>query len=50
MAANQGLQDLNSGLSSNFWWLRSAKHVKFAEECMMCTVTCFSKKNYSQIG
>ena len=28
---------LNRGLSSNFWWLRSAHHEKFTEECVMHT-------------
>ena len=27
---------LNSGLSSNFWWLKNANHVKFTEKCVMC--------------
>ena len=26
-----------TGLSSNFWWVRSANHGKFTEECVMCT-------------
>ena len=34
IAANQ--TGLNRGLSSNFWWLRSANHLKFTEECVMC--------------
>ena len=33
----QNAPGLNRGLSSNFWWLRSANHVKFTEECMMCS-------------
>ena len=28
---------LNRGLSGNFWWLISANHMKFTEECVMCT-------------
>ena len=28
--------DLNRGLSSNLWWLRSANHVKFTQEYNMC--------------
>ena len=35
MQANQSASGLNRGLLSNFWWLRSANHVKFTEECMM---------------
>ena len=31
----QNALDLNRGLSSKFWWLKSANHVKFAEECVM---------------
>ena len=27
---------LNRSISSNFLWLRSANHVKFTEECVMC--------------
>ena len=27
----------NSELSSKFYWLRSVNHVKFTEECMICT-------------
>ena len=29
--------DMNRGLSSNFWWLRSANPVWFTKECVMCT-------------
>ena len=28
---------MNRDLSSNFWWLRSANHVKFTEESVICT-------------
>ena len=28
---------LNRGLTSNFWWLRRANHLKFTEQCVMCT-------------
>ena len=34
MAANQSAPDFNRGLSSNFWWLTSAKYVHFAEACL----------------
>ena len=36
MKENQSALELNRGLSSNFWWLRSANHVKFTEECVKC--------------
>ena len=36
MVENQNAPDLNKGLSSNFWWLKIADHVKFTEECAMC--------------
>ena len=32
---NQCAPDLNRDLSSNFWWLRSANHMKFIEEYVM---------------
>ena len=35
---NQSASGLNRGLSSNFWGLRNANHVKFTEECVMCMV------------
>ncbi len=28
---------LNRGLSSNYWWLRIANHMKFTEEWIICT-------------
>ena len=34
MAANK---KVNRGLILNFWWLRSANHVKFTEEHVMST-------------
>ena len=37
MVANQRAPGFNRGMSSNFWWLTSAKHVKFTEECVICT-------------
>ena len=38
MAADKtGTKGLYSGLSSNTWFQRSENHVKFTEECMMCT-------------
>ena len=27
---------LTRGMSSNFWWRRSANHMKFTEECAIC--------------
>ena len=33
----QSSSGLNIGLSSNFWLLRIANHVKFTEECVVCT-------------
>ena len=33
MMANQSNSSLNRGLSSNFWQLKSANHMKFKEEC-----------------
>ena len=36
MVANQSALGLNRSLSSNFWWLRNANHVKFKEEYVMC--------------
>ena len=37
MMLNQSALDLNRGLSSNFWWLRDANHVRFTDECALCT-------------
>ena len=38
MAANHTQSsDLNRGLSSKFWWLRSTNRIKFTEKCLMCT-------------
>ena len=37
MAANQSAPGLNRGLSSNFWWLSSAEHGKFTEQCRIYT-------------
>ena len=36
MVANQSVPGLNRGLSSDFWRLRRANHVKFTEECVIC--------------
>ena len=36
MAANQSTPDLKRDKLSNFWKLKSANHVKFTEECVMC--------------
>ena len=48
MTANQNAPDLNRGLSSNFWWLRSANHVKFTEERVLCTENhVLAKKNFT---
>ena len=52
MATNQtSVPGLNSGLSKNIWWQRSANHVKFIEEYMMSTKKAYSnqkkKKNYN---
>ena len=33
----QSASGLNRGLSSNFYWLLSANHEKFTEECVMFT-------------
>ena len=44
MAGNQSAPGLNRGLSSNFWWLKSANHVKFTEECDPYKEECFSQK------
>ena len=38
IAANQ------TGLSSNFWWLRSAHYGKFTEKCDVYKEACFSEK------
>ena len=43
--AESNAPTLNRGLSSNFWWMRSANHVKFTEECVMCEAY-FSKKMF----
>ena len=41
----QSTLGLNRDLSSNFWWLSCANHVKFTEECVMCTKkNVFAKK------
>ena len=37
MATNQSTSGLNRVLPSNFWWLRSANHVKFTENCVIST-------------
>ena len=37
MAANQSVPRLNRDLSPNFWWLKSANHVKSTEDCVMST-------------
>ena len=34
---NRSSTGKNRGMSTNFCWLRSANHVKFPEECLMCT-------------
>ena len=38
MASNQtkGSIGFNKGLLSSFWWLKSANHLKFTGECVMC--------------
>ena len=49
MAANQiSTSNLNRGLLSNFWWLRSANHVKFTEECVMriLELSCIAVKDF----
>ena len=38
---------LNRGLSSNFWWLRCANHVKFTKECDVYRETSFSQKIFT---
>ena len=45
MAANQSASGSNRVLSSNFWWLRNANHVKFTEESAMCMEKRFNQKN-----
>ena len=40
---------MNRGLTLNFWFLRSAKHVKFTEECVYREV-CFSQNKSLQMG
>ena len=35
MAANQSDSSLKRSVSSNFWELKSANHVKFPEKCVM---------------
>ena len=32
----QCVPGLNRGLCLSFWWLRSANHMKFTEECVIC--------------
>ena len=44
MNANQSVPGLNRALPLNFWWQRSANHVKFAEEYVMCIEKHFSPK------
>ena len=39
LAVNQRSSGLNRVLSSIFEWLRSAKHVKFTEEHVICKET-----------
>ena len=47
MTPNQSAAGLNSGLSSNNWWLRSANHVKFIEGmCDVYVEACFRKKSF----
>ena len=43
----QNAPGLNRGLSSNFYWLRSANHMKFPEECVICIEACFSQKMFT---
>ena len=43
MATNQSALCLNRGLSSDFWWLRNANHVKFTEVCMQHVLVFFLK-------
>ena len=41
---------LNRGLSSDFWWLKSANYVKFIQECNdVYGEVCLSQK-HSQMG
>ena len=35
MVVKQRATGFDRGLSSKFWWLKSANHVKFTEECVM---------------
>ena len=37
MTENHNAPDLNRSLSSNNWWLKRADHMKFTEECVMCS-------------
>ena len=51
MVANHTvLQGLNRGLSSNSWWLRSAKYLKFTEECVILREKHVLVKKYVQMG
>ena len=45
MEANQSAPGFNRGLTSDFWWLRSAKYVKFIEEHVMYTKKDILVKN-----
>ena len=47
---NQIASGLNRGLSSNFWCLRNANHLKFKKECVMCTEKYALIKNFYKRG
>ena len=46
----QSVPGLNRGLSLNFWWLKSANHMKFTAEGMICTEKYILLKNVKQMG
>ena len=44
MVVNQSAPNLKRGLTSKFWLLRNENHVKFTDECVMCTEKHFLVK------
>ena len=51
MVVKQIASGLNRGLSTNFWCLRSANHVKFTKQCVICMEkhVLVKKKVYSWV-
>ena len=47
---NRAHQVTNIGLSSDFGWLRSTNHVKFAKKCVICTDKYVSVKKCMQMA